>query len=172
MYKDKQESKLTFRDRGSQFAVLIDSIQMDNLLKQCANAGEYETGGILIGYYSEKLNTAIVTRVVDAPDDSRRGRNWFHRGISGLQVLILGLWARQRHYYLGEWHYHPKGSPEASAVDVRQMEEIASSSSYQCPEPILLIIGGNPERIWSMQITIFKKSSGSLILDNVTSITP
>jgi len=154
---------LTFKDREGQFAVLIDLTQMAHLLERCANANDYETGGILMGYYNEKLDTATVIRVVGAPDDSRRGRTWFHRGVLGLQDLILGLWSKQRHYYLGEWHYHPNGSPEASTVDVRQMEEIASSRSYQCPEPILLIIGGNPRGSWSVQVTVFKRSSGSLI---------
>ena len=161
MYKNKRGS-LTFRDKEGKFAVSIDSTQVARLLKQCIDAGEYETGGILMGVYNEKLDTATVTRIVDAPIDSRRGRNWFHRGISGLQVLILALWSR-RGYYLGEWHYHPQGSPEASAVDIRQMKEIASSRGYQCPEPILLIIGGNPKDVWSVQVTVFKRSGGSPI---------
>ncbi len=163
MYKDKQGRSLTFRDKEGKFAVSIDSTQVARLLKQCIDAGEYETGGILMGVYNEKLDTATVTRIVDAPIDSRRGRNWFHRGISGLQVLILALWSRERHYYLGEWHYHPNGSPEASAIDIRQMKDIASSRGYQCPEPILLIIGGNPTDVWSVQVIVFKRYGGSSI---------
>lgn len=160
MYKNKQERSLIFRDKEGKLAVSIDSTQVTRLLKQCIDAGEYETGGILMGVYNVKLDTATITRIVNAPIDSRRGRNWFHRGISGLQTLILALWSRERHYYLGEWHYHPKGSPEASAVDIGQMEEIASSRGYQCPEPILLIIGGNSKDDLSLQVTIFKRSGG------------
>jgi hypothetical protein len=43
------------------------------------------------------------------------------------------------------------------------MKEIASSRGYQCPEPILLIIGGNPKDVWSVQVTVFKRSGESPI---------
>jgi integrative and conjugative element protein (TIGR02256 family) len=159
----RQERDLTFRDKDGHFTVSISSAQVAYLLKQCIDSGKFETGGILIGVYDEKLSTAIVARVIGAPTDSRRGRNWFHRGVSGLQNLILMLWSREKHYYLGEWHYHPGGSPEASNVDIRQMKYISSSKGYQCPEPILLIIGGNPKSTWSIQVTLFTRLDKSPI---------
>ena len=147
--------ELKFADSERRFVVFIGSKQVAQLLGQCMGAGGYETGGILIGYYTEMLRTAIVTAITGAPPDSRQGRTWFHRGIRGFQALILGLWARKRHYYLGEWHFHPSGSAEASSVDIRQMKAIACSPSYQCPEPILLIIGGDPVGTWSVRVSVF-----------------
>lgn len=155
----KKKLAFNFKDSEGRFAISINSKQVAYLLKQCADAGEYETGGILIGYYNETLDSAIVTRIINAPPDSRRGRTWFHRGISGLQALISKLWLKQQHYYLGEWHFHPSRSPEASGVDIQQMKKIASSSSYQCPEPILLIVGDNPKTSWSVQVTVFRRVS-------------
>lgn len=151
-------SDLKLKDPKGRFCVSIDSKQIAELLHFCAKAEEHETGGILLGYYNEKLDLATVVRVVDAPSDSQHGLAWFHRGIVGLQTLILKLWSERRQYYLGEWHYHPYGSPEASNTDTKQMKEIASSRSYKCPEPILLIVAGNVETSWSIQVMVFPKN--------------
>jgi proteasome lid subunit RPN8/RPN11 len=48
-------------------------------------------------------------------------------------------------YYLGEWHYHPRGSAEPSEIDIAQMINISKSHSWQCPEPLLIIIAKNNE---------------------------
>jgi integrative and conjugative element protein (TIGR02256 family) len=151
---------INFSDGEGRFTVSIGSDQVAHLLKQCADSCGLETGGILIGYYTKALCCAVVTGVVDAPPDSGRGRTSFFRGVSGLQALISRIWSRERHYYLGEWHFHPSGSPEASSVDIEQMKAIASSASYQCPEPILLIVGGSPESTWSIRVMVLPKVSG------------
>lgn len=66
------------------------------------------------------------------------------RGTAGLQGWLNRLWnGNERRYYLGEWHFHPGGAPEPSRMDIKQMGKIARSSSYKCPEPILLVVGGS-----------------------------
>ena len=99
---------------------------------------------MLIGHYNEMLDTAVVTRVTGPPPDSRRRRTAFYRGTQGLRELLRDLW-RKKEYYLGEWHYHPGGSPEPSSADIRRMHEIAESEDARCPEPILLVAGTNCE---------------------------
>ena len=44
---------------------------------------------------------------------------------------------------MGEWHYHPGGSAQPSAADIRQMRDIAKDDEAHCPEPILLVMGEN-----------------------------
>jgi hypothetical protein len=90
-----------------------------------------------------------VTDVSLSPSDSIHGRFWFYRGINGLQNWLNRLW-RRREYYLGEWHFHPSASAVSSPKDRTQMKKIATSQKYHCPEPILLIIGGNPNGNWLM----------------------
>ena len=89
--------------------------------------------------------------------DSRSGRTWFVRGIRGLQKTIDRLWTRQHEYYLGEWHFHPGGAPDPSQTDIEQVQEIAYSEQYHCPEPVLLIIGGEPSGKWSARSFVFPR---------------
>lgn len=102
-----------------------------------------ETGGIIIGYYTVSLQKAIITELSDAPIDSKAGYNWFYRGIKGLKRLLADKWTKRGEYYLGEWHLHPNSSPNPSIIDIGQMKKNARNKEFNCPEPILLIIGGN-----------------------------
>ncbi len=47
-------------------------------------------------------------------------------------------------YYIGEWHFHPFMSPVPSGTDLRQIRAIARDRDYQCPVPILIVVGGDP----------------------------
>ncbi len=130
----------------------------------CRKAKRSETGGILAGRYSEGHDCAVVTEVTGPPPDSRSGPTWFKRGVRGLQQLIERLWGQGRAYYLGEWHYHPYGPPNPSKADVAQMTEIASSNGYSCPEPLLLIIGGDPKMGLEIKVFVFQRGEGYLEL--------
>jgi integrative and conjugative element protein (TIGR02256 family) len=58
-----------------------------------------------------------------------------------LKKILKARWEKKQ-YYLGEWHFHPNASPNPSGQDKRQLMEIANNASYNCPEPIMIIIGG------------------------------
>jgi integrative and conjugative element protein (TIGR02256 family) len=104
-----------------------------------------ETGGILIGYYSEDFKTAHITMVTGPPKDSKSGPTWFHRGTKGLKKLLLKKWEYQE-FYIGEWHFHPDGPVEPSPQDIKQMIEISVSRRYNCPEPLMIIVAGKASK--------------------------
>jgi integrative and conjugative element protein (TIGR02256 family) len=112
------------------------------MFDQCKKADTFETGGILIGYYDETKEWAIVTDATKLPGDSVSGSNWLYRGIKGLQTKLSKIWAKNQ-YYLGEWHFHPFGMPIPSDTDRKQMVSISKSFQYSCPEPILILVGGH-----------------------------
>jgi integrative and conjugative element protein (TIGR02256 family) len=130
-------------------AQIVDEL-ISKMIRLCAQAAGQETGGILVGQYTAALDCAVIRAVSRAPSDSTRGRMWFDRG-----VRVEHLWARDRQYYLGEWHFHPQGAPLPSLTDIRQMEQIAASVNYRCPEPILVIIGGDPPHSWGLRVFAF-----------------
>ena len=99
--------------------------------------------GVLFCEYTVSLQKAIITELSDAPIDSKAGYNWVYRGIKGLKRLLADKWTKRGEYYLGEWHLHPNSSPNPSIIDIRQMKMNARNKEFICPEPILLIIGGN-----------------------------
>lgn len=66
------------------------------------------------------------------------------------------MW-KKRQYYLGEWHYHPNASPRPSKLDIETMLKLSKSEELHCPEPILLIVGGNSEN-WYHYIGVHLKN--------------
>ncbi len=136
------------------YAFSLNSRLVDQLLSYCRESGVYETGGVLVGYYGRCHQEAVVTRVSGPPTSSERTRWSFVRAVGHLQDWLDQLWLDYSDYYLGEWHFHPGGSANPSRPDLRQMRSIARNAKYSCPEPILLIIGGNPEGSWSWSTTV------------------
>ncbi len=134
----------------------------------CDISNPYETGGIIIGRYSDDGLTALITEITDAPDDSIYDLTSFIRGINGLQKKLDTLW-RDRLYYLGEWHYHPNVSARPSITDIRQMITISKNSCLKCPEPILIIIGGNSYD-WKCSVNLIIKDKYIEMKPNTNSL--
>jgi len=151
-------SDLEFWFENHTLGVRIGPGTLTRILESCRRSHPEETGGILVGYYTETLDCAVVTDASERPPDSRSGSTWFVRGTAGLQRWLDGLWRKsKRCYYLGEWHYHPGGEPEPSPTDKRQMGRIAGSSSYKCPEPVLLLVGGSAIDRTDVRVFVFAK---------------
>jgi integrative and conjugative element protein (TIGR02256 family) len=47
--------------------------------------------------------------------------------------------------YLGDWHTHPGGVAQPSAIDHRTLRRIARSRAAQCPHPLMLIVAGRSD---------------------------
>lgn len=74
----------------------------------------------------------------------------------------------QAGFYVGEWHFHPNAAPTPSDTDHRSMRGIATSTRYNCPEPVLVIVGGNPRREWTASAQVFPRGGGPVRLDLVS----
>lgn len=140
---------------------------MEKIIDLCRENTEVETGGILIGQYSTNHDLAIVTDISGPPKDSSRAYTTFSRGIKGLQKWLNQIWKSRHHYYLGEWHYHPHASPAASSQDVKQLKEHSENKTLMCPEPIMVIVGGDPHGLWTVGAYVFPKNKNILTMQNV-----
>lgn len=161
------ESEFWSTDR--RFGLVIPTSVMDSLIEECTNARMKETGGVLMGYYTPPCDCAVITEVSGPPADSRRSATTFFRGIRGLQEWIWRLWKERRHYYLGEWHFHPGGAPVPSPTDKREMFEVSKDKKAKCPEPVLLIIGGDPASTWTSRAYVYPKGEDPEELHRVKS---
>ena len=145
------------------FGLSLGRAQVRTLLRLTRSAGAKETGGVLVGHYNDTFNRAEVRTVSSPPRDSKAGWCHFERGSAGLEAWLLKLWrAPARTYYLGEWHFHPYASAEASAHDRAQMHAIAQDTRYACPEPVLLILGGDPRGVWDARGNVFPREGAAL----------
>jgi len=149
---------IKFRTQDKRYGLSLDDAIMTKMLTLCKETANVETGGILVGYYTNNHEWAIVSDVSGPPIGSKRAFSSFVRGIKGLQQWLNDMWdSTNRHYYLGEWHYHPFATPAASYVDVKQIKEHAENGPLNCPEPIMLIVGGNPNNLFDMRAYIYPK---------------
>jgi integrative and conjugative element protein (TIGR02256 family) len=148
-----------FRSPDKRFGVLVSESELAKAVKLCVKAGRKETGGILVGRYTATHDCAVVTSVSDAPRDSRAGGTWFSRGVAGLQRWLNGLW-KSKTYYLGEWHFHPFALASPSGDDRDEMKSIANTKSYHCPEPLLMIVGGDPKKDWRVTVFVYVAGEG------------
>lgn len=155
---------LELTSEDARFHVRIRGATLKRILRICRCAGRLETGGILVGQYSAGLDCARVGAASGPPADSERGATWFQRGTRGLQAWLDRQWESRGDHYLGEWHFHPYAAPIPSPTDRRQLEAIASTTSYGCPEPLLLIVGGDPAGKWSVSAHIFPRGRPSIPL--------
>jgi integrative and conjugative element protein (TIGR02256 family) len=160
---------IEFWSRDRQFGLVIPQRKMSRILRICCETIPVETGGILVGSYTDDLTCALVTDVSKAPLDSTSGKTWFNRGILGLQLWLDRLWHSKR-FYLGEWHFHPYARPNPSHIDIKQMEKISHASKYNCPEPILIIVGGDPNDSWQTSAHVFPKNRESVELFGEASV--
>ena len=160
---------LVFRSANRRYGLQIDAGRVESILRLCRDARGQETGGILIGRYSARLDCALVVNTTPAPQDSRSGPTWFERGVTGLQQLLDRSWRSHREHYLGEWHFHPFAPPTPSPDDIQQMLAIARNRSWKCPEPVLLIIGGDPDSHWQAYAFVTSRTNGRIELQAVQS---
>ena len=148
------------------YGLRVSNSIMQKMLFFCKEPRGRETGGIIVGYYNRNHDCAIVTDCSGPPEDSKLGANWFFRGMQGLQEWIIQLWRkRQRRYYIGEWHFHPLSNTVPSGDDRAQMAKNAKSANLSCPEPILFIVGGDPERNWACDAYLFTIDKGMAKLE-------
>lgn len=134
--------KLLFINLETNLKIDLPIDQLSILHRLCDESNPNETGGIIIGKYSDDRLTAYISEISNPPDDSVKKKTFFKRGIRGLQKRLDTLW-KDSYYYLGEWHYHPDSLPTPSSSDIKQMISFSQNKKLNCPEPILIIIGGN-----------------------------
>lgn len=149
-------SKIRFKSTDDRFSVEINDKLLSNIKSECIKAGNKETGGILIGKYSENNSNAIISSVTGPPKDSKQKNYTFERGVCGLEKIIDDNWDLG-YYYLGEWHFHPNRSPQPSVMDDIQMKKFAMNKLLKCPEPILIVIGGNQNKKWKISAHVYTK---------------
>lgn len=155
---------LWFRSADRAFEVRLGRGALGQMLDLCRRAKRLETGGVLIGRYSSDHRVAHVDVATGPGSDSQAGGTWLVRGVRGLQKILDTFWSQKRGYYVGEWHFHPGAAPSPSRRDVSQMRSIASSDQYHCPEPLLVIIGGDPDGSYSLHAEVHTRSGRRTIL--------
>jgi proteasome lid subunit RPN8/RPN11 len=76
---------------------------------------------------------------------------------------LLRMPEPQRHY-VGEWHSHPDGPPFPSRRDDESQAGIANEPATNCPEVILIIVGGNLQKNPAIAVFVYSRQHGRIDL--------
>lgn len=144
---------LTYMSSDGSFGVSLPVSVLNKMHQECIKALPNETGGILVGCYSEDLNLAIIDNLLGKSKNSILRRSSFTREGNDYLQALHQLWTKNQ-YYLGEWHYHPLSSPSPSSRDTETMKTLSLDKGLNCPEPVLIIIGGG-KNVWTISVSVF-----------------
>ncbi len=143
---------ICFQSDDMSYGVKISLKNIRYMHELCMNALPNETGGILVGYYSDDCAWAKITKIIGPPAGSTHRPRFFLRNSGSLLKMLESLWQKNQ-YYIGEWHYHPFSSPLPSTTDLQTMHNLSVDKKLHCPEPIMIIIGGAPQK-WTQHIVV------------------
>jgi len=125
------------RSRSNDISVRVAPDADRRISEAVAARPGVETGGVLIGRWSDVTSTFHVVDVLSAPEDSVFCRDLFVLGTSGLKEALTDIVSRSRGslYPLGTWHNHLADSGP-SRVDRRAAQMLAHQQHF----PVLLLI--------------------------------
>lgn len=150
---------MIYKDDISNLSLKIDNKIIQAIQKQALVAFPDETGGFLLGKYSDNNHSAIVSLVL-SPLKSTSGPMFFQRETDGME----GIWDKlykEGLIYLGEWHSHPNGSATYSVTDKKALANIAQCKNVVIKNPIMLIVSLSKTRI--NQISAYYYNNGEII---------
>ena len=151
---------MRFQNENEKIGVILDNSHIDEMHRLCKMSFPNETGGVLVGKYSEDLKWAEIHGITGPPFFSKGRRASFYRSNFGLKRILDDAWD-DGNYYIGEWHYHPNAASQPSLTDTRQMIKISKNQHLHCPEPIIIIIGGQIDN-WNIFVAVVKDNSSLL----------
>lgn len=156
----------TWKSACGRYTVIIKSSCFEEMLRMTQNHLPKEVGTSLVGYYSQDRFRAFITGLAPLTGDSRGSHTTFHRGTGGLKEFFRSVFRRFRgkRHYVGEWHSHPHGQPVPSGMDDRNQSAIARDNNTDCPECILVILGGDPLRSPEVSVHVYSRTHGRIPL--------
>ena len=160
------ESLLRWQSDCKRYTVLISKFCLLKMVEMAQKHYPNEVGTSLVGCYSDDGFKASVLELAPLSSDSKGSRTSFYRGVLGLRNFFTKLrktFSGRRHY-VGEWHSHPDGKPIPSGTDNRNQLEIAKDTKTDCPECILIIIGGTDSNFDKIGVFVYSRKHGRVML--------
>ena len=161
-----EDPPLKWKSECGRYTVSISLSCFNKMLEMAKGHYPCEVGTSLVGCYSDDGFDATVLDTAPMSSDSKGLANSFYRGIKGLRRFFAKLRRNYlgKRYYVGEWHSHPDVSPVPSSTDDENQSAIASDTKTNCPECILLIIGGNPFNAPDLGVFVYSRKRGRIDL--------
>lgn len=117
--------------------------------KEADLASPLESGGVLLGYWSESPHGPVVTHAVGPGPNAKHFRDRFVPDYEFHEAEIARLYTEYSGMldYLGDWHSHPGSDGTMSISDRKTLFRIGRSRQARAPRPLMLIMAFGPK--WS-----------------------
>lgn len=134
---------------------------LNEMLREAESRDPLETGGVLLGYWTVDDSHVVITHATGPGPDARHGRTTFRPDTSFQERVVAEIYAGsgRRVTYLGDWHTHPGGSVELSAVDKRTLHGIAKAPEARTEKPIMAVLAGGKE--WYLALWLATRTNKS-----------
>lgn len=108
---------------------------LDTIATAAAAAHPRETGGLLLGWWTD--GAVIVTHAVEVADPDATGNTWSRHEAAAQRALEAAQEKSEHPWlgYVGDWHSHPAPCG-ASEQDLRSIKRV----STQYPHPMVLLV--------------------------------
>lgn len=159
--------------REKTVTVEIEQKAYDEIRRGLEKFGDYEIGGMLIGYKKAENHFAVSEATVADDTNGFNFASFIREPFKSMKVLLRTFRTR-RHNYLGEWHSHPKFGLVPSDYDVRTMKGILGDPGYGVSFALLIITklaDGKPNMagfLFHKKLSGFVKASISYASDENT----
>ncbi|WP_202593642.1 ThiF family adenylyltransferase [Halococcus sediminicola] len=152
------ENVITWNSSDQEETVQLPLKCVESMKVRCEKDHPNETGGIAAGSTREG-RPALVVNAKDPPRDSIHSPTRFLRGTEEVEEWLRDARESIGLKYFGEWHYHPEQRPAVSEKDRDAMNEIAADRDYNCPHPLLFIMGEDESGHCSIAVYQFHRNS-------------
>ncbi|WP_377830506.1 Mov34/MPN/PAD-1 family protein [Bradyrhizobium lupini] len=139
----------------SQVSVWLSAQTLSSLRTEADRLFPLETGGALIGYWSD-ADTVVVTEFVGpGPDSVHRRSSYQHdHELEASQIAVHYHRSGGSHVYIGDWHTHPEArSGDLSWTDRRSIRRVINSREARARRPLMVVLFGNPEH-WTPSVWV------------------
>jgi integrative and conjugative element protein (TIGR02256 family) len=136
----------------------ISRVVWELMVEEVARKTPLETGGVLVGYWSDstlvggrnpagsaqpsaRFDAVVTNYVGPGPRAIHTPRSFtpdhdYHAN----RVAEIYRRSARRDLYLGDWHSHPGADTTLSSLDKRTLRRIARSNTARCKTPLMLIL--------------------------------
>ena len=118
--------------------VEIEQRAYDEIHRALEEFGDYEIGGMLIGYKRGENHFAVSEATIADDAQDFRIASFIREPLKSMK-LLLKTYKIRRHNYIGEWHSHPRFNLYPSAYDVKTMKGILADPGYGVSFALLII---------------------------------
>lgn len=135
----------------------ISSAVLEFLRREADSAAPLETGGVLLGYWSEAPTSPVVTHVLGPGPQAIHEHDRFVPDYEFHDREVARLYRKSNGglAYIGDWHSHPGNPGYLSKSDYATLCRIAASPTARAPRPLMVILAFGPAWepvVWAARI--------------------